>query len=385
MTYNVEYRDLYSVFIKKEKNMENGNCKKYVIDSEYTKEDFLRRAWVQLAKEKIAEEVFDLDFSEVKEKERVILNESGNAKVSYSASVGYDRQEPYIDYESYREKVGDKYVTRQRQVTKYKTVTDWSPISGETSVECFSYVQNDDEYPDVNIRRFKNCMYSAKIGIQHEAAEDVAKRVEVSQRAKSESAEKLKESAGSAVRRHLPGDQDRDFSYGIKDLEVTNSELYIVKEYSATIKVGEKCYTKTAYPFGDSVVFGDDIPVKADIDKEIEKEKKSLYTTVWEKSCNTVFLSMILSVVSILVSLLIPVTSIMVIAVLVAAGAFAYSLVFSKITETATEKAIDEKCKEYSEKFAEKQTDLLNKKLKSLGFEPLCEADLVEYDEVYYI
>jgi hypothetical protein len=51
----------------------------------------------------------------------------GSFVCHWSASFGFDRQEPYTAYENYTDSRGN---SRQRAVTKYRTVTDWRPASG---------------------------------------------------------------------------------------------------------------------------------------------------------------------------------------------------------------------------------------------------------------
>jgi hypothetical protein len=51
----------------------------------------------------------------------------GSFTASWTASFGYDRQEPYTAYETVYE--GNR--SRQVRVTRYRTVTDWRPASGQ--------------------------------------------------------------------------------------------------------------------------------------------------------------------------------------------------------------------------------------------------------------
>jgi hypothetical protein len=52
---------------------------------------------------------------------------SGSFDLNWTASFGYDRQESYVDYETYTENGR----TRTRPVTRYRTVTDWRPVNGK--------------------------------------------------------------------------------------------------------------------------------------------------------------------------------------------------------------------------------------------------------------
>ncbi|MDR2460247.1 MAG: hypothetical protein LBE38_05635 [Deltaproteobacteria bacterium] len=50
----------------------------------------------------------------------------GTFKANWTASFGFDRQEPYTAYETYYQNGRE----RTRRVTRYRTVTDWRPASG---------------------------------------------------------------------------------------------------------------------------------------------------------------------------------------------------------------------------------------------------------------
>jgi hypothetical protein len=55
---------------------------------------------------------------------------SGSITADWTASFGYDRQEPYTDYETYTDSRGRSHT---RPVTRYRTVTDWRPASGRAN------------------------------------------------------------------------------------------------------------------------------------------------------------------------------------------------------------------------------------------------------------
>ncbi|MDR2340344.1 MAG: hypothetical protein LBF40_09485 [Deltaproteobacteria bacterium] len=55
---------------------------------------------------------------------------AGSVVADWTASFGYDREEPYTDYVTYTDSNGR---SRTRPVTRYRTVTDWKPASGRAS------------------------------------------------------------------------------------------------------------------------------------------------------------------------------------------------------------------------------------------------------------
>ena len=119
----------------------------FTVKKEFSKDDFLRELIIELGtKNNTPVDVVDADFKDVRESVREVIVCSAQVEGHCTASVGYDRQEPYTDYETYREKVGDRYVTRQRAVTKYRTVTDWQIFRTQYAGEATCAAYNSDEF-----------------------------------------------------------------------------------------------------------------------------------------------------------------------------------------------------------------------------------------------
>ena len=206
--------------------------------------------------------------------------ESVSVDVSYEASVGYDRQEPYIDYETYyenepyiayerqynstdkkwEERPVTKYkkVEKQRQVTRYKTVTDWSPIEGTHSTKSVAVVENLpkvylDEYLFVNSYGELNLDTNTRMPSAEEAENmnitDIARKA-----ANSEHSSTIFRSVQNSLR----GDHNRDLTTSITRTYDWNTILYKTTEYSATICYKGKTYKKHAFPFGPMKIGGDE-------------------------------------------------------------------------------------------------------------------------------
>lgn len=87
--------------------------------------EFTRNALIDLAKNGCTPaDIFESDFDNVKTETDSFLVISGNVNVSYSASIGYDKQ--------IRETVYDK--TTGKYEEKKRTVTDWQPLSGNKTI-----------------------------------------------------------------------------------------------------------------------------------------------------------------------------------------------------------------------------------------------------------
>ena len=119
----------------------------FTVKKEFSKDDFLRELIIELGtRNSTPVDVVDADFKEVKESIREVIVCTAQVEGTCTASIGYDRQEPYTDYETYKEKVGDTYVTRQRAVTKYRTVTDWQIFQTQYAGEATCAAYNSDEF-----------------------------------------------------------------------------------------------------------------------------------------------------------------------------------------------------------------------------------------------
>lgn len=118
----------------------------FTVEKEIDKDTFIRQLLIDLAKNKNTPvDVVQAEIGEVRESIKEILVCSASVSGTCTASIGYDRREAYTDYETYKEKVGDTYVTRQRAVTKYRTVTDWRPFSTDFSGKATCAEENTDE------------------------------------------------------------------------------------------------------------------------------------------------------------------------------------------------------------------------------------------------
>lgn len=117
----------------------------YTVEKEFDKEVFLRQVLVTLGTDPNTPiDAVHAKFGEVREGYEEVILCSAEVSGLCSASVGYDRKESYVDYEKYREKIGDRYVERTRPVTKYRTVTDWRPFSTPFSGKAVCAVHNDE-------------------------------------------------------------------------------------------------------------------------------------------------------------------------------------------------------------------------------------------------
>lgn len=379
-----------------------------------TKEEFLRAAWIELAKEDAPMEVFRNDFGAVGEIEHQVAIDTLNVEVEYHASIGYDRQEPYIAYEKYyeqepylttetyydhntksnRTRQVTKYrrVEKQRQVTRYKTVTDWSPISGTHRTESLAFSENKrgtvlDDY------RFRKCFCDIPDDcfVYMDAEESKAYAVS------DETYDALMSIHNShileSVRNELPGDHAKDISYKGTNIINTHTSLYMINEYTATISYLGQTYTKKAFQNGEFVIGGDSIKnpfslenavakIQRETDAKVKEREKNAGEAIWNSTKKFSFLSMLLFAWSIITSLFIRFVPLVIIAFAVSLGFYIFNKQLTKKTE-AKEKQLSAKeihqmrveaqnrIRNYESEYKIKQREALDNKLMSLGLEPV--------------
>lgn len=131
----------------------------FTAQKELTKEEFLRQVLIGLTEDDASPaDIMEAKFGEVNEFTEELLQVITNCTVNYSGSVGYDRQEQYVDkMGSYKTvHAGERYIQDGVEkiaqvdgqvyvdVVKTRTVTDWRPHSGTYNAQESMAVLNKD-------------------------------------------------------------------------------------------------------------------------------------------------------------------------------------------------------------------------------------------------
>ncbi len=375
----IENQNVYNEIHIHAKNDDSSSDEvmKVAIIPEFTKENFVRKAWIEMAKEDIPFDVFDNDFHDVIQNEHQVLIDTVSAEMEYQASIGYDREEPYIAYEDYYEdehyyengQEKTRRVKKQRQVTKYKTVTDWSAQHGTHSASSIATVENTpgqylDEGLFISSFRYKSNESISPI------PEEAAAEITVSSEAHEAATEEHRKVLFRNLYMALPGDHKKDIDYHITKITKSTQTIIIAQEYETTISYNGKTYTKRAFPFGKMEIGGDTIENSESLDSVTKSKRNNIPDMVWNKTRSISFITIALLVLSIIVSCFIHITAFVVICFLVAVAAFVLNTVsVSKQTKMITA-AVESEIADFSSNYKTKQRELLNKKLKSLGMEP---------------
>ena len=397
---------------------DEDGCRKAEIMPEYTKEQFLREAWIALAAEDAPIEVFRENFGEVQQIAHQVLFHNMQVEVAYQASVGYDRQEPYDAYETYYEKepyyvyekqynsVTQQYeerqvekfrkVEKQRRVTKYKTVTDWSAFSGSHSTESVVVEENFKDrvfFGELFADSFRSRKESSLVPVAGEAAA----KMQISKDALDRAMKRHSENITRSVDRAIPGDHHRDLDWQIRR-ERGDVSLINATEYAATITFEGEVYTKRAFPFGKMTVGGDTIENDVSLDSAVTKmrnemwerakqRKKAIETNTANATLPMSLLTIAFLLASILVSLLVRSVFLAVAMLITAVASFIVNeIVIRKRTNAEQQAAKDEieaeeaktraEIRDYSGAHKENLLNALNGRLRSLGCAPASLDDL---------
>ena len=393
--------------------------------AEYSKEDFLRRLWVDLFRKNAPLDIFSEDFSNVSVKEHEIIISALTSNVSYQASVGYDHAEPYSDYETYRERepyvdteeyynsttqsretrMVTKYrdVEKQRLVTKSRIVTDWKPFAGELPLTSVAIAENAERQDFDAVAFVRSLSEAADSSFSSEtSAENTTLLVTTERQLKSNHSEVIR----GLLYKSLPGDHASDLALGKIREESVKAVLYKVPEYEATICFGGKTIRCRAFPFGFMRPMGDaflDYEHKSEFEEEKERvlgessKRCSQREQKAEKSvCNfskkSVVASILFLLSSIILSCFVRNSTVQLVAFFIAVAIFIMTKIAEKTVESlSTKKANTENDKDYEqsrkeaenfeEKYKLKQRTLLDNKLKSLNLQDITPDEVEKLDE----
>ena len=207
-----------------------------------TKEGFIRDSLVELYSACDAPETIDsIELQEVDESDYQFLSCSAEFEGEYTAEIGYDRKEQYLEEVSEYNAELKRRVSRT--VVKERTVTDWRPHSGKfhkSGVSLKPFGNNDamdlgDLDPEV-AQRYGHYSYDAKrvlSGGTVKADEETLAKYAFGEPSDQHLAAALAEAesdAESAVRWELPGDHYRNFRPDTNVKEM-NFNVFAIKRF----------------------------------------------------------------------------------------------------------------------------------------------------------
>ena len=257
----------------------------FTIKKEFDKDAFIRQLIIELGtKNETPVDVVNADFGEVRESVREAIVCTAQVEGNCTASVGYDRQEPYTDYETYKEKVGDSYVTRQRAVTKYRTVTDWRLFQTQYAGEATRAAYNSDEF-GADDSAIVTAIKSSKKDSIVEKGEAIVNTTGLA-RAVAACESHVEWSSVS-----FPGDRHKDVKFN-SDSKIQSLSCYKIPHYEVTYKYNDKNYTASCFACGDITIYAETPPNDIDI-TSVVKEKTADLENTQKKSWTMFTISMI--------------------------------------------------------------------------------------------
>lgn len=119
---------------------------KFLVEGCRTKDSFIRDSLIEIYSSIDAPVSIDsIEFSDVYESTYQIMGQTADYEISYSAEIGYDRQEQYVAQKKEWDSNLGKHV--MRNVIETRTVTDWQPYNGTVTKKgaAFMELTNDDK------------------------------------------------------------------------------------------------------------------------------------------------------------------------------------------------------------------------------------------------
>ncbi len=280
----------------------NGNIdetryeNKYRIVPSFSKEYILKCLLTKLVEEDSPLEALDVDFDSLELKEPTFIESSKVFQVSFQAKIGTDKQESYIAYETYYERVpvssqnGVRYesVLKERPVTRYKNIIDWSPVASTLKVETNVLSANEEDY-----EYYRKIVSNGLDNINDDSLKEIDDEITTSDYA-SKCINLMEENAiKHDIYNTLHGDHIDKIDFEITSTIKVEDTYYITPIYFLYVNYKGQQYKKYVCPIGNSVnIQGDKIIDEYSIDaytKEkttIKNDQINNYTSVTKKEIN---------------------------------------------------------------------------------------------------
>lgn len=236
----------------------------YELPIEIKKEEFFAELLTSIALKKDSPEDFftESKFDPVETIYCQYLIGSANVDMSYSATIGYDRQETY--YKTVKEN------GVQKKIEQTRTVTDWQPFSS-TYKDSLNGMADNDNQEGTDVEDYysrckeksmeydvKNSKGPAPLPPTNKSIKDL--KFDINLRARND------------CELSLPGDQKKDFRCsGVVDL--TAIESHVAPRYVLEYAYDGKKFKTGKHPVKESRIDGEFPSVKEANEKEIENDK----------------------------------------------------------------------------------------------------------------
>ncbi len=242
--------------------IEDG-CAKFKILPEISEDEFVRAAWVYLAKSDVPLDVFKCDLSTVETVEHCIAVDTQKANASYKAVTSYVNNESVVS---------DCVVYS----TAYAECGKEEPVRVASVEEDGMCLGEEDEKPQVaicfDLDEFLNCLEKAKIDSFVPPEPGEREKMDITQDSRWAMDKRHEEDIKKAVEDALSDVEYRYLEHDDVVLE-RSTQIFSVLEYRVAVIYDGRTYTLTAFPFGSGEVRGGEIENKIGL-KAIKKEKE---------------------------------------------------------------------------------------------------------------
>lgn len=275
----------------------------YLVTKEMSGDEFVKKALINIAKNKdIPEDIFgNTKFESAHKFYSQFLVMNVNYTGTYSASIGYDREEMYEDYEEKYDKDFGRNI--RQKVMKKRIVTDWKPYSGVINKNLDVCVQlGVPNNPSCFL--FGNFCFDMKDdaeslymgGNTKEYSNENAKDIEVLVPTSTEKYFAIRDGEIKTeieTKVALPGDQTKDFQ-AIISSSVVSSAIYIVPTWEIKYKYNDENYSSSTLAYGDRFL-NNKTPSDVDnIEQEINKKTKIGFICTIATSLVSIILSLLI-------------------------------------------------------------------------------------------
>lgn len=230
----------------------------YEVEPVRSPDEFLRMALINLATENYTPgEAFDSDFSSVEIVYRKYAKVDVDLDISYTVSIGYNRDETYKEQEQVYNNAKGKY--EYKTIQKTRKVTDWKPFN---SSKDFSYTEGIclDHYDydmDEEIQKLELAFprwVAAQTKKRYNGENDMPSPQMPSQKQIDDIVGSCINNAVDKCKNSLPGDSYKDFSYSTRSSK--DIKAYVVPQYKLDYRLGNGNYTIRALAGSEKMLVG---------------------------------------------------------------------------------------------------------------------------------
>ena len=402
---------LFDISALESKGGGTANC--YEIQSTYSKDAFVRAAWIALARNHAPEEIFKSNMTAPSEREHQLFVQYAEAELSYQARIGAEREFEHIERQTYYEDVpctweeyvynaetrasekqkvtGIRCVPRDR-IVKHRTVVDLTQVRGSLRASSYAAVENQqgvDVDADLFVRSF--------LGVEEGTLVARGESFRASDEMRAKANLQCRSDFYGFVYHSLNAPCREDIRYQVQSIPELRQQFYIAKEYRTSISLGDKTHELYAFPFGDMPIGGAKIDWENSPEREAAKktrqaqnanreDEKKLSHLIFKHAKPIAVPAMLLLVLSMVISCFLREPWVVILAFALSTAAFVLSLIgFHKAQKSARvelEEHIRRRVQRLEDELRADATasrarmlQLLNGKLTELGMTPLSDEE----------